>query len=109
MGQVAVTINGRTYTLRCTDGEEARVTELATYVKGRTDALAEEFRSDHGPLSDDRLLLLAAILIADELWEAREGMPASAPALNGAHVAPGLPPPIPSTTAVPRGSGRVAR
>ena len=85
MGQVAVTINGRTYTLRCADGEEARVTELATYVKARADALAEEFRSDDGPIGDDRLLLLTAILIADELWESRDAAPAPAPVFNGAH------------------------
>jgi len=98
MGQVAVTINGRTYTLRCTDGEEARLIELAGYVKDRADALAEEFRSDVGLMSDDRLLLLTAILIADELWQVREARPAPAPAFNGAHVNPS-----------PRPNRRVAR
>jgi cell division protein ZapA len=86
MGQVAVTINGRTYTLKCADGEESRVTGLATYVKGRIDALAEEFRSEHGPIADDRVLLLTAILIADELWESRDAVATPAPAFNGAHV-----------------------
>lgn len=109
MGQVAVTINGRTYTLRCTDGEEARLIELAGYVKDRADALAEEFRSDTGLMSDDRLLLLAAILIADELWEARDALPAPAPAFNGAQINPNLSSPISSDVAAPRTNGRVAR
>jgi cell division protein ZapA (FtsZ GTPase activity inhibitor) len=47
--------------------------------------LAEEFRSDHGPIGDDRLLFLTAILIADELWESRDAA-TPAPAFNGAHV-----------------------
>jgi cell division protein ZapA len=109
MGQVAVTINGRTYTLRCTDGEEARLIELAGYVKDRADALAEEFRSDTGLITDDRLLLLAAILIADELWEAREALPTPAPAFNGAHVNADLSSAIPPDVAGPRAHGRVAR
>ena len=109
MGQVAVTINGRTYTLRCTDGEESPLVELAAYVKDRADALAEEFRSDVGLMGDDRLLLLAAILIADELWEAREAIPTAAPAFNGAHANGDLSPPLTSNVAGPRANGRVAR
>jgi cell division protein ZapA len=105
MGQVAVTINGRTYTLTCTDGEEARLVELACYVRTRADALAAEFQSQDGPIGDDRLMLLTALLLADELWEARE---AAAPAYNGAHAHPG-PSPVPSGGAPRRASGRVAR
>ena len=65
MGQVSVTLDGRTYTLKCADGEEARVIHLAEMVKGRADALSEEF----GQMVDDRLLLLTAMMIADELLE----------------------------------------
>lgn len=103
MGQVAVTINGRTYAVQCMDGEEARLVELADYVKGRADALAEEFQSDGGLIGDDRLLLLTALLLADELWEARAGATAHTQALNGAHADPGLP------LLGPRPHGRVAR
>jgi cell division protein ZapA len=108
MGQVAVTITGRTYTLRCTDGEEARVAELAAYVAARADALAAEFRSESGPIGDDRLLLLTALLLADELWEAREAAAAAASAYDGAHAHPGLSP-VPSEAAPQRANGRVAR
>jgi cell division protein ZapA len=105
MGQVAITIHGRTYTVQCTDGEEARLVELANYVRDRADALAEAFRSDGGPISDDRLLVLTALLLADELWEAREGAtaPAPAPGLNGAGAHPVMPP------YGPRAHGGVAR
>jgi cell division protein ZapA len=91
MGQVAVTINGRTYTVQCTDGEEARLVELAGYVRGRADALAAEFQSGGGPIGDDRLLLLTALLLADELWEARVGTAAPVPAPSVGHAHPGVP------------------
>jgi cell division protein ZapA len=67
MGQVTVTLNGRTYTLSCLDGEEPRLIELATYVKERAEAVTEEFQQ----VGDDRVLLMTAILIADELAQAR--------------------------------------
>jgi cell division protein ZapA len=67
MGQVTVTLNGRTYGLRCAEGEESRLIHLAGYVAERAEALAEEF----GQVGDDRVLLLAAIMIADELMDAR--------------------------------------
>jgi len=87
MGQVAVTLNGRTYTLRCADGEEARLIELAAYVTQRAESLAGEF----GPMGDDRLLFMTALLLADELWQARAGG-LRLSALNGAHAAPAPPP-----------------
>lgn len=68
MGQVTVTLNGRTYRLRCGDGEEARLLELAGHLEQRIEGLAAEF----GQVGDERLLLMAALLIADELWDARE-------------------------------------
>jgi len=67
MGQVSVTLNGRTYRLACDDGEEQRLAELATYVKVKLDQLTLEF----GQVGDDRLLLMAALLVTDELYDLR--------------------------------------
>lgn len=67
MGQVAVTVNGRTYRLKCGDGEEARLLELAGYLTARVEAVAKEF----GQVGDDRLLLMAALLITDELFDVK--------------------------------------
>jgi cell division protein ZapA len=67
MGQVAVNMNGRLYRFDCGDGEEARLEELAAYVKARIDALEQEY----GNVGDDRLMLTAALLITDELMDAR--------------------------------------
>jgi cell division protein ZapA len=68
MGQVAVTINGRIYRFACGDGQEARVSELSAYIQGKLNALGH----DLGRIGDERLLVMAALLIADELFEARE-------------------------------------
>ena len=67
MGQVTVTLNGRTFRLACADGEETHVLRLAEEVGERAQAIIQEF----GQMSDDRVLLLAAIMLADELMQAR--------------------------------------
>lgn len=69
MGQVAVTLNGRTYRLRCSDGEEERLHELVEHVRVKLDDMAAKF----GDVGNERLLLLVSILIADELFKARDG------------------------------------
>ncbi len=71
MGQVAITVNGRSYRFDCGDGEEPRLQELAEYVKSRMEALSRE----HGNVGEERLLLMAALTIADELWDATERRP----------------------------------
>lgn len=67
MGQVTITLNGRTYRLKCGDGEEGRLLDLSGHVGGHIDRLVAEF----GQIGDDRLLLMASLFIADELWDAR--------------------------------------
>ena len=73
MGQISVTVNGRTYRLRCGDGEEERLLALAGHVKERVEALAQDF----GQVGDDRLMLMAEILIVDELWDAKSALGAA--------------------------------
>jgi cell division protein ZapA len=63
---VEVTINGRRQQVQCGDGEEKHVKRLASYVDGRVARLVQQ----HGPLQDGKVLLLASILIADELSDA---------------------------------------
>jgi cell division protein ZapA len=67
MGQVAINVNGRLYRFDCGEGEEQRLRELAAYVKGRIESLVKEY----GKVGDERLMLTAALLIADELMDAR--------------------------------------
>ena len=84
MGHVAVTLNRRTYRLQCGDGEEQRLLGLTAHVRGKLDALTAEF----GQVGDDRLLLLAALQIADELWDAREQVAALTQDLEQAQTTP---------------------
>ena len=69
MAQVTVVVNGRSFRMGCRDGEEARVQELAAEI----DTHVQQIRGG-GPraVQDDRLFLMAAIVMADQLWDARE-------------------------------------
>lgn len=75
MAQVAVTINGRAYPVACNDGEEQRIAELARYVDGKV----RTFARDLGQIGEARLLLLAALVLADELADAQSGTQANGP------------------------------
>ncbi len=78
MGQVTVTINGRSYRLRCGDGEESRLAMLADNLSLRVDRLAMDF-GQHG---DERLLIMAALLATDELLDAKSRLQALEAALE---------------------------
>lgn len=67
MGQVAISLMGRSYRFECGDGEEARIKALADYVRIKVDQLSR----DLGKTADDRLLVIAALMLADEVFEAR--------------------------------------
>lgn len=70
MGQVVVKVNGRDFALNCADGQEARIRRLAQYV----DAKIGEFIKNLGQIGEARLILLAALVIADELSDANEAL-----------------------------------
>ncbi len=70
MSQVAVTVNGHPYKIICDEGQEPRIRRLAQYV----DARVGEFVKDVGQVGEARLLLLAALVIADELSDANEAL-----------------------------------
>jgi cell division protein ZapA len=62
MPLVNVMVNNRAYTIACDDGEEDHLRALAATV----DAKTREVLSSVGQVGDTRLLLMAALLIADE-------------------------------------------
>ena len=66
MAQVTVSIAGRSYRMACADGEEAHLQGLAQKI----DSTIESFRGDFGEIGDQRLLVMAAVAVADELSEA---------------------------------------
>ena len=68
MAQVSVTIDGHKYRLACNEGEEARLESLA----GVIDDKIGEMRKAFGEIGDQRLVIMAALTIADDLAEARD-------------------------------------
>lgn len=70
MGEVSVTLNGRTYRLECGAGEEAHLIALAEYLGSHVDTMKRKF----GQVGDDRLILMASLMVTDELWEVRRQM-----------------------------------
>jgi cell division protein ZapA len=67
MGKVHIVVNNRGYDVACDDGQESQVTELGQDLARRVDKIAQSV----GQIGDARLLLMAALLIADELTTAR--------------------------------------
>lgn len=67
MPQVSISIANRTYELACGEGEEARVQELAAYV----DEKVTELRKQMQGAPEIKLVVFAALLLADESREAR--------------------------------------
>src|SRR5258708_39121562 len=70
MGQVNVPVNGRSYAITCDDGQKTRVRCLAQYVAAKV----AEFVGSAGQVGEARLLLLAALVIADELSDANDAL-----------------------------------
>jgi cell division protein ZapA len=70
MAQVSLTVNGRSFAVTCEDGQEARIRRLGQYI----DAKIAEFVRNVGQVGEARLLLLAALVIADELADAEEAL-----------------------------------
>lgn len=72
MAHVSVTIAGRAFRMACEDGEEERLTGLAEKI----DAKIAEMRTAFGEIGDNRLTVMAAISVADELAEAQRAIAA---------------------------------
>ena len=89
MSQISVTIDGRKYRLACNEGEEARLELLA----GMIDEKIGEMRSSFGEIGDQRLVIMAALTLADSLTEARKRRrpSASAPKTPSSAPKPWLP------------------
>ena len=66
MAQITVTINGRSYDVACDDGQEEHITRLGRYVEKKVAELAGQI----GQVGDTRLLVMAALMLTDELSEA---------------------------------------
>ena len=66
MAQVNLTVNGRVYRMACEDGEEEHVIQLGA----RFDEAINELRAALGEIGDQRLMVMAGILMTDRLDDA---------------------------------------
>ena len=77
MAQVSLRINGYAYILGCADGEEDHLRSLADDLDQRI----ESIKASAGPSGEARLLLMAALVLSDELHDLkRRAGDASGPA-----------------------------
>jgi cell division protein ZapA len=65
MAHVNVSINGRQYRMACEDGQEGHLTKLARNLDERI----HDLRGKFGQIGDARLVVMAALTIADDLAE----------------------------------------
>lgn len=65
MAQVTIRINGYAYVVGCEDGQEMHLQSMANHVDRRI----ERIKAIGGQSGEARLLALAALLMADELYD----------------------------------------
>ena len=78
MAQVSLQINGYAYILGCGDGEEAHLRTLAHDLNRRIDNI----KAATGPSGEARMLLMAALMLSDELHDLRLRADGQAPAAD---------------------------
>lgn len=78
MSEVALKIGGRTYRVACAAGEEDRVKRLGKTIDEKLATMG----TSAGP--GEQNMLFAALLLADEVQEARDGGSGSAPSVDSA-------------------------
>jgi cell division protein ZapA len=78
MAQVSLQINGYGYFLGCADGEEDHLLALAADLDRRI----EEIKVSTGPSGEARLLLMAALMLSDELYDLRQQQEPAAAAIG---------------------------
>ncbi len=67
MSKVTISLNGRAFTIGCEDGQQAYLRDLAAHLDAHVRDLGEKV----GQIGDLRLLLMAALIVADEMREAQ--------------------------------------
>ncbi len=75
MAQLTIRINGYAYAVACEDGQEPHLERMASEIETRINSI----KSIGGQSGEARLLMLAALLLADELHDTRKAMAATVP------------------------------
>ena len=77
MSDVALEVGGRKYTVACADGQEAHVQRLAAVIDAKLGDMGANLSTQEA-----KNLLFAALLLADELDEAKRAQPVAPPAAD---------------------------
>jgi cell division protein ZapA len=67
MAQVTLRINGYAYTIGCKDGEEQHLEAMGAELNRRIEGV----RAAAGPSGEARMLVMAALLMADDVFDLR--------------------------------------
>ncbi len=70
MAEVNLVIDGRTYGVACDDGQERRVQQLGQYIDQRM----REVSGGSGASNKAQLMVLTSLLLADEVFDLRDGL-----------------------------------
>lgn len=70
MAEVTLSINGKSYSISCEKGQEQRVTDLGRYV----DTRLREISKAGAAATETHLLVLTALMMADEVADLRENV-----------------------------------
>ncbi|MGB7287470.1 MAG: cell division protein ZapA, partial [Salaquimonas sp.] len=65
MASVSVLINGKNYRMACEEGQEAHLISLAE----RLDGYVGQLKGSFGEIGDQRLTVMAGVMVTDELFE----------------------------------------
>lgn len=79
MSNVTLTIGGRDHVVACADGEESHIIRLGRLIDAKLASMGNT-----GGQSENRTLLFAALLLADELHELRAAAAPPAPKTDAA-------------------------
>lgn len=72
MAKADISLRGRSFSIACAPGQEQRVQRLAEQLDARVSQIAGAV----GDIGDERLLLITALALLDELDSARRGVSA---------------------------------
>lgn len=84
MADVSISINGRSYEISCDPGQEGRIIDLAAYIDQRL----QQISRSGAAYNDAHLMVLTTLVLADELFDARDGQESVAPARGGRNAPP---------------------
>ena len=103
MAQLTIKINGYAYTVACEDGQEAHLQEMGRQIEQRIEGI----KAMGGATGEGRTLVLAALLMADELHDTAIELTTLRTQLNAQPARSGSPAPL--RTEPPRDTRRLTK